>query len=74
MCFGRGFNSKIHNIQEKALRIVYQDKKFSFKTLLKRGIFVSIHMKNHRHLTTEAVQVKNDHSPEIMKKNCFSRK
>ena len=27
MCHGRGLNKKINNIQERALRIVYQDKK-----------------------------------------------
>ena len=59
MCF------KINNIHERALRIVYQDKKFSFETLLKRDKFVSIHMKNHIYLVAEAVQVKNGHFPEI---------
>ena len=42
-------------------------RKISFKTLLKRDKFVSIHIKNHTYLTTEVVQVKNGHSPEIMK-------
>ena len=32
--------------------------KISFKTLLKRDKFVSIHIKNHTYLTTEVVQEK----------------
>ena len=67
ICSGRGLNNKINNIHERALRIVYQDKKFSFETLLKRGKFVLIHMKNDTYLVAEVVQVKNCHSPEITK-------
>ena len=32
MCFGRGLNNKINSTHERALRIVYQVKKFSFET------------------------------------------
>ena len=45
MCHGRGLNNKINNIHERALRIVYHDKISSFKTLLKPGKSISIHMK-----------------------------
>ena len=67
MCHGRGLNNKINNIHERALRIVYQDKKSSFETLLKRDKSTSIHVKNFQHLPTELFKVKNDFSPEIMK-------
>ena len=67
MCHGRGLNNKINNIHERALRIVYQDKKSSFETLLKRDKSTSIHVKNLQHLATELFKVKNDLSPEIMK-------
>ena len=67
MCSGRSLNHKIKDIHERALWNVYQDKNFSFKTLLKRDKFVSIHIKNHTCLTTEVAQLKNGHSPEIMK-------
>ena len=63
----RGLNNKINNIHEGAFRVVYQDKKFSLETLLKRDKFVSIHMKNHIYLAVEVVQVKKSHSPEILK-------
>ena len=67
ICSGRGLNNKINNIHERALRIVYQDKKFSFETLLKCDKYLSIHMKNPTYLVAEVVQVKNGHSPEITK-------
>ena len=66
MCHGRSLNNKINNVHERALRIVYQDKKFSFKTLLKRGKSTSIHVKKLQHLATELFKVKNSLSPEIM--------
>ena len=44
MCFG-GLNNNINKIFERALWIVYEDKKFSFEILLKRDKFVSIHIK-----------------------------
>ena len=67
MCHGRGLNNKINNIHERALRIVYQGKKSSFETLLKRDKSTSVHMKDLQHLVTELFKVKNDLSPEIMK-------
>ena len=67
MCHGRGLNNKINNIYERALRIVYQDKKSSFETLLKCDKSMSIHVKNLQHLATELFKIKNDRSPDIMK-------
>ena len=66
VCYGRGLNNKINNIYETALRIVYQDKKSSFETLLKRGKSTSIYMKNLQYLAAELFKVKNGLSPEIM--------
>ena len=68
MCHGRGLNSKINNIHERGLRVVYHDKISSFKTLLKRDKSASIHMKNLQYLATELFKVKYSLSPEIMKK------
>ena len=67
MCHGRGLNNKINNIHERVLRIVHQDKKSNFETVLKRDKSTSIHVKNLQHLATELFKVKNDLSPEIMK-------
>ena len=44
--FGRGLNNIINGTHERALSIVYQDKKISFETLLKLDKFVSVHMRN----------------------------
>ena len=76
MCHGRGLNSKINNIHERALGIIYQDKTSSSETLLKRDKSTSIHRKNLQHLATELFKVKNGLAPEIMKKRnfYFSRK
>ena len=67
MFHGRGLNNKINNIHKIALRIVYQDKKSSFETLLKRDKSTLIRVKNLQQLATELFKVKNDLSPEIMK-------
>ena len=67
MCHGRRLNNKINNLHERALRIVYQDKKSSFETLLKRNKSVSIHIKNLQYLATEIFKVENELCPEVMK-------
>ena len=67
MCHGRCLNNKINNLHERALRTVYQDKKSTFETLLKRDKSVSIHVKILQNLATEIFNAKNDLCPEIMK-------
>ena len=67
MCHGRSLNNKINNTHKRALRIVYQDKKASFETLLKCEKSTSIHAKNLQHLATELFKVKKDFSLEVMK-------
>ena len=67
-------NNKIKNIHERALRIVYQDKKSSLKTLVKRDKSTSIHMKNLQYLATKLFKVKNYLSPEIMKETLLFKK
>ena len=67
MCHGKGINNKTNNLHKQALRTVYQHKKSSFETLLKRDKSVLIHIKNFQYLATEIFKVKNDLCPEIMK-------
>ena len=69
MCHGRGLTSKNNNIHERALRIVYQDKKSSLETLLKRDKSMSIHMKNLQYFAFELFKVKKDLSPELTKES-----
>ena len=60
MCHGKGLNNKINNIQERALRVIYQDKKSIFQTLLKREKSKSVHVKNLPHLAAELSKIKNN--------------
>ena len=64
MCLGRGLNNKINNTHERALQIVYQLKKSSFKTLLKHDKSTPIDMTNLQYLATALF--KNGFSLEIM--------
>ena len=74
MCHGRCLSNKINKTYERALRIVYQDKKSSFKTLFKRDKSTSIHLKNHQYNATELFKLKNYLSPEIVKEILFLKK
>ena len=67
MCHSRGLNNRINNLHERALRIVYQDKKLDFETLIKNDKSATIHVRNLHYLVTEVYKVKNNISPEIMR-------
>ena len=47
----RSSNTRINHLQERALRIVYNDNRSTFEDLLKKDNFVSIHHKNIRLLS-----------------------
>ena len=64
----RGLNNRINNLHKRALRIIYQNKKSDFETLLKNDKSVITHVRNLQHLVTEIYEVKNNISPEIMRK------
>ena len=51
-------NSKINNLQERSLRIVYNDYIALFEDLLKKDKSVKIHYKNIRSLAVELFKVK----------------
>ena len=65
MCHSRGLNNRINNLHESVLRIVYQDEKSDFETLLHNS--VTIHVKNLHYLVTKIFKVKNNISSEIMR-------
>ena len=67
MCHSRGLNNEINNLHERALRIVYNDKKSDFETMLKSDKSVTIHLKNPHYLVTEVYKVKNSISPDNIK-------
>ena len=61
-------NNNINRIDERALRIVYRDKKSTFKELLEKDNSVTVHVKNLQVLLTEMHKVQNKCSLEIMNK------
>ena len=73
MFHSRSLNSKINSLHERALRITYGDKSFSFENLLKKGNSVSIHHRNIQALASEMFKVKNNIAPEIMKEPFASK-
>ena len=73
MNHSRTLNNKINRIHEKSLRVVYNDKKATFKELLDKDKAVSIHTKNFQILVTEMFKVKIGESPSIMQRMKFSK-
>ena len=67
MCHSRGLSNRINNLHERALRIVYQDKKSGFEILLKNDKSVAMHVRNLHYLVTEVYKVKHNISPDIMR-------
>ena len=49
----RGINDRINGICKRVIRIFYNDKFSTFKELLEKDIFVSIHNRNLQVLATE---------------------
>ena len=66
MFYSRKANSKINQIHERSLRIVYKDNLSSFEELLKKDKSFCIHQINIQSLTIELFKVKNNHSNRIM--------
>ena len=67
MSHSRQLNNRINKIQERALRIVYEDSASTFEDLLNKDGSVTIHDRNIQLLATELFKVINGSSPEIMK-------
>ena len=56
-------NSRINNIHEMAPRLTYKDNKSSFKQLLQKDHYVTVHHKNLQVLVTEIFKAKKKSSP-----------
>ena len=65
MCHNRTNNNKINRLHETCLRLLYNDKKSSFKNLLEKDRSVSIHHINLRTLAIELFKVFKGLSPVI---------
>lgn len=57
MMHRQGFNNKINSLDEKALRITYEDTISSFQCLSRKDIFVSINQKTLKLLATEMLNI-----------------
>ena len=66
MCHSRTNKRKIDRLQERCLRIIYNDKQSSFKELLEKDSSVSIHERNVQILATAMNKVSNNFSPPHM--------
>ena len=73
MFHGRTVNSKINKLHERFLRIVYNDKKLSFKELFETDKSVPIHIKNLQVQATEMSKVYRNISPSIVRELFQSR-
>ena len=73
MFHGKGVNSKIKHIHERALRIAYQEFTFSFAELLINDNSVSIHQRNLRLFVTEIYRTKMNVNPSLMKEILVER-
>ena len=73
MCRNGMTNRKINRLHDRCLRIIYNDKKSSFKVLLGKGSSVSIHDRNIQCLATEMYKVSNGLSPPVVS-NIFTQK
>ena len=66
MCHNTTYNNKINRSHKRCLRLIDNDKRSSFKDLLEKDNFVSIHHKNLQALAIEMFKVYTKTSPEIM--------
>ena len=61
-----GINNKINRIDERSLRITYNNKSSSFQDLLDKDNSVTIHHRNIRTLAIETFKVLNGLSPPLL--------
>ena len=57
MMHRQGFNNKINSLDEKALRITYEDTISSSQSLSRKDIFVSINQKTLKLMATEMFNI-----------------
>ena len=66
-CHSRQLNKRIERIQERGLRMVYEDYTSTFEDLLKKNGSVTVHHRNIQLVAVEMFKVKTGQCPEIMK-------
>ena len=65
MCHSRKNNTKIKNLHERYLRLIYSDKKSSYEKLLEKDGSASILYRNIQVLATEMYKLKSRYTPKI---------
>ena len=82
MCHSRKINNQINKLHKRALRLVYNDKTYSFRELLEREKSVTFHEINIQVLLTKSgvtpeimteIFKFKDHSYDMRKNNCTER-
>ena len=66
MFHSREINNKINRVQERALRILYNDDNTSFEDLLKKDGCFTVHERNIQILLTEMFKAKNKIEPHLL--------
>ena len=66
MFVGKKINRKINHLQERALRMIYNDYSSSFQDFLLNDKTVTFHQKNIRRVAIEMYKVKNNLTPTFM--------
>ena len=73
MFTSRYINNALNNIDERALRSIYNDQGKSFNSILTENNLKTIHQENLEFLGIEIYKFQNGLSPPIMKDIFFSR-
>ena len=72
MFHSRTLNSKINKLQERALRIVFNDITSSFDQLLEKDNSVRIHIRNLQYLAIEMYKINIKYPQKLCKKYFLS--
>ena len=67
MFHSRELRHKIDKIQERALRVTYQDYESSFEVLMEKDRSITVHQRNLQNLMTEMYKTKNGLNPAFMR-------
>ena len=67
MFHSRKLRHKIDKIQERALRVTYQDYESSFEVLMEKDRSITVHQRNLQNLMTEMYKTKNGLNPAFMR-------
>ena len=67
MFHSRQLRNKIDKIQERALRVTYQDSESSLEALMENDRSITVHQRNLQYLMTEMYKTKNGLNPAFMR-------